>query len=182
MDSKIALKSCLHGLFDLQGERTIHGVAGNGNAMQCKPSTSFHRKDCARNQACRAGSSKRAPAMDRAHCTELLTPTSCRTSTSQLVKPRAQRELWTTLPKPKRHVRPKQKPRLGVVPKLTHQGHLRQRLRHQVPQVVQVLHHLQHLALLKAKLHTSRCPQRRNRLGHLLPTNHNKRPVQEETH
>ena len=106
----------------------------------------------------------------------MLTPTSCRTSTNQLVKPRAQRELWTTLPKPKRHERPKQKPRLGVVPKLTHQGHLRQRLRHRVPQVVQVLPHPQRLALLRPNLRTSRCPQRRSQLGHLLPTNHNKRP------
>ena len=51
-------------------KRTVHGVAGNGNAMQCEPSTSFHRKDCARNQACRAGSIQRTPAMDPAHCAE----------------------------------------------------------------------------------------------------------------
>ena len=54
---------CIRGLLDLQGARTIFGVAGNCNSVQREPPASFHWKDCARNQACRTRSCKRTCAM-----------------------------------------------------------------------------------------------------------------------
>ena len=100
------------------------------------------------------------------------TQRSCRMSTKQSEAPRAQRELSTTSPKP-RHERMKQRPNRGVVPRLMAPNHLRQRLRPQVPQATQVLHHLRQLVLRRLSLHQSRCQRQQNHPGHLLLTNHN---------
>ena len=84
----------------------------------------------------------------------------------------AQSELLMTSPKP-RHERMKQRPNRGVVPRLMAPNHLRQRLRPQVPQATQVLHHLRQLVLRRLSLHQSRCQRQQNHPGHLLLTNHN---------
>ena len=103
------------------------------------------------------------------------TQRSCRMSTKQSEAPRAQRELSMTLPKP-RHERLRQRPNRGVDPRLTAPNHLRQRLRQQVPQATQVLHHLLQLVLRRPSLHQSRCQRRQNHLGHPLLTSHNQHP------
>ena len=103
---------------------------------------------------------------------QMSTQRSCRMSTKQSEAPRAQSELLMTSPKP-RHERMKQRPNRGVVPRLMAPNHLRQRLRPQVPQATQVLHHLRQLVLRRLSLHQSRCQRQQNHPGHLLLTNHN---------
>ena len=103
---------------------------------------------------------------------QTLTQRSCKMSTKQSEVPRAQRELSMTSPK-LRHERLKQRPNQGVVPRPTVPDHLRQRLRQQVPQAIQVLPHLLQLVLRRPSLHPSRCQHQQNHPGHLLLISHN---------
>ena len=100
------------------------------------------------------------------------TQRSCRMSTKQSEAPRAQSELSMTSPKPRReHLR--QRPNRGVVPRHMALNHHPQRLRQQVPQATQVLHHLRQLVLRRLSLHHSRCQRQQNLPGHLLLISHN---------